>query len=148
MNASSAGGVRNGRSNKVRYRSRMPTLLIADDSEAKLMLLKSLVRHAHWSGNVLIAETTAEAMRLIAEHDIGFAFIDYYIPSENGPAIILALKAKRPDAHCILVSSSDQQKNIDAAALAGAEGFVCTSWEGDRAERELLEILEQWKTLQ
>ena len=125
----------------------MAVLLIADDSEAKLMLLRSLVRHAHWEGDVLVAKTTAEAMRLIREHDVAFGFIDYYIPSENGPAIIRALKAAHPAAHCILVSSSDQRENIDEAVSAGAEGFVCTSWEGDRAERELLEILEQWKLL-
>lgn len=122
----------------------MKTLLIADDSEAKLMLLKGLVRHAGWGGDVLVARTTEEAEAHIAAHTVGFAFIDFYIPSKNGPAVIRALKAKRPDAQCILVSSSDQQKNIDEAASAGADGFVCTSWEGDRAERELLEVLERW----
>lgn len=125
----------------------MTALLIADDSAAKIMLLQSLVRHVHWEGEVLIAETTAEAMRLIREHDIGFGFIDYYIPSENGPAIIRALKAARPESRCVLVSSSDQQKNIEEAQAAGAEGFVCTSWEGDRAEKAILDILEQWKLL-
>lgn len=123
----------------------MPTLLIADDSEAKLMLLKGLVRHAHWQGDVHIARTTEEADAFIAEHDIGFAFVDYYIPSRNGPAVIRALKEKNPSAHCILVSSSDQQKNIDEAMAAGAEAFVCTSWEGDRAEKAISELLEQWK---
>lgn len=124
----------------------MRPLLIADDSEAKRMLLKSLLRHAKWPGEVLVAQTTEEAMQQMRDHpDIGFAFIDYYIPSHNGPAVIHNLKQQCPDAHIALVSSSDQQKNIEEAKAAGAEAFVCTSWEGDRAERELLDLIEQWK---
>lgn len=124
----------------------MPFFLIADDSDAKLMLLKAVLRHAKWDGEILIAKTTEEAEKLIADRDIGFAFIDFYIPSKNGPSVIRALKMKNPAAHVALVSSSEQQKNIDEANAAGAERFVCTTWEGDRAERVLLDILEQWSS--
>lgn len=123
----------------------MKALLIADDSEAKIMLLQGLLRHAHWPSAVYIARATEEAEQLIAKHDIAFAFVDFYIPSKNGPAVIRTLKAKNPAARCILVSSSDQQKNIDEATAAGAEGFVCTSWEGNRAETLLLENIAAWK---
>lgn len=126
------------------YNRRMTALLIADDSEAKIMLLKAVLRHAKWPGEVLVAHTTEEAEALIGAHDIRFAFIDYYIPSKNGPAIIRTLKAKTPDARIVLVSSSDQQENIAEARAAGADGFVCTSWEGERAEKAILGILEEW----
>lgn len=123
----------------------MASFLIADDSEAKRMLMHAILRHVKWAGEIFTAKTSEEAMMLIERHpDIGCAFIDFYIPSANGPAIIRALKAKNPAARIALVSSSDERKNIDQATIAGAEAFVCTSWESDRAERALLDLLDNW----
>ncbi len=123
----------------------MHPFLIADDSAAKRMLLHGLLHHAKWPGEVLVAETTEQALELIEKHpDIGFAFIDYYIPSQNGPAIIKALKTKNPSAHVVLVSSSEQQENIDEAKAAGAEDFVCSTWDGERTPNKIFEILHEW----
>ncbi len=121
-------------------------LLLADDSETKLMLLERVLGHAKWPGDIVVARTTDEAEALIAAHDIGFAFVDYYMPSKNGPAVIHALKAKHPAAHVVLVSSSDRQHNIDEAMAAGAEGFVCTTWQADRVESALLGVIDEWRT--
>lgn len=120
------------------------TLLIADDSEHKKILMKGMLNRAGWTGEILEAVTTSDAKQLIDEREIGFALIDFYIPSENGPALIGYLKEKNPDAHIALVSSSDTYENTEAARGAGAETCICTSYPADEVEQKFMELLEEW----
>lgn len=124
----------------------MPYFLVADDSPHKTAMLKDLLAIARWKDPILFAATSEEAMRLIDEHpDIDHAFVDYYIPSKNGPAIIAYLKEKNPAAAIVLVSSSDNGENQERAMDAGAEACICTSDPSDTVERAILDILEEWK---
>lgn len=123
----------------------MATFLIADDSPGKIHLVQHCLRLAKWPGKIIIAITTEDAMRLIDENpDITGASIDYYIPSQNGPAILRYLKQKIPTAHAALVSSAESTKNKKEAMAAGAEAFVCTTWQSDVVEKALVDLLEQW----
>lgn len=126
----------------------MPHFLVADDSPHKTAMLKDLLAIARWKDPILFAATSEEAMRLIDHHpDIAHAFVDYYIPSANGPAIIRYLKEKNPAARISLVSSSGKQPNLEEALVAGAEACVNTSERSDIVERTILDILEEWKLL-
>lgn len=126
----------------------MASFLIADDSPQKIQLLMHFLKKARWEGPILTAETTEDAMQLIDDHpDIGFACIDYYMPSENGPAVIHHLHTQNPNAHIALVSSSDKQSNYDEAKAAGAETCLCTTYASDVVERTMMELLEEWKVL-
>lgn len=121
------------------------SLLIADDGAHKIMLMKGMLHRAGWTGNILEAATSEEAKRLIDEHAIGFGLIDFYIPHENGPAIIAYLKEKHPGARVALVSSSDKHENTEEARQAGAEACICTSYPADEVERMFDELLEEWR---
>ena len=119
--------------------------LIADDTPAKLQFLVKLVERA-WKFEILTAETTEDACALIEQNpDIAAAFIDYYIPSANGPSVINYLKEKIPTARIALVSSSDNAKNAAEAKAAGAERVICTSDRGDEVERVILGLVEEWQ---
>lgn len=120
----------------------MSTLLIADDSADKRLLLKSLAAH-HWSGLVVEAATTEAAMAAIASSpDLAAALIDYYIPSQNGPALIRAVRAAFPHAKIALVSSSDNPDNAREARAAGADDIVCTGW--PEAPKQIADLLTAW----
>ena len=124
----------------------MHPFLIADDSPDKTMMLTMMLRHSHWDGEIFHAPTTEEATALIDAHpDIAHAFIDYYMPSQNGPAVIAYLKKKNPAAHIALVSSSDNKENCDEALGTGAETCICTSYTSDEVERSILGLLAQWQ---
>ena len=126
----------------------MPHFLVADDSPHKTAMLKDLLAIAQWKDPVLFATTSEEAIRLIDEHPgITHAFVDYYIPSANGPAIIAYLKDKNPATSIVLVSSSNNGENQERAMEAGAEACICTSDRSDMVERAILDILEEWKLL-
>ncbi len=131
-----------------RYCNFMPTFLIADDSAQKTAFLKGFLSHAKWDGDILTATTTEEAVEIIKEHpDIGFAFVDYYIPSKCGPAVIDFLKRTNPKARIALVSSSDRKENQEEAKAAGAEACICTSYELDVVQKTVLDLLEEWKAI-
>lgn len=119
--------------------------LIADDSAQKMMILQGLLHRAGWEGEVLTAATTEEAKEKIDAHpEIGYAFIDYYMPTENGPSVIHYLKEKNPSARIALVSSADNADNAREAKEAGAEAVICTSYPADEVESAVLGIVEEW----
>lgn len=121
-------------------------LLIADDSPQKIMMLTHFLKQVKWEGHIFTAETTDDAIALIDEHpDIRFGLIDYYMPTENGPAVIHHLKSTNPSARIALVSSSDNKSNYDEAMAAGAETCICTTYQSDVVEKTLMELLEEWK---
>lgn len=123
------------------------TFLIADDSHGKIDFLRSMLSRVGWNGDIVVAETTEEAMRLIDTHPhISAAFIDYYIPSENGPSVIAYLKKRNPAAKIALVSSADSAKNSKQARDAGAEAVVCTSFRSDVVEQAIVDLLHSWMT--
>ena len=122
---------------------RSPLFLILDDSEAKIQVEKDAIRAANWPGDILIAMTTEEAEKILTQHEITAAFIDYYVPSTNGPAFILQLIRKYPACKVILVTSANNPKNIAEAIDAGAIGAVYTG--SIDAEEQLEQYVLNWK---
>lgn len=123
----------------------MGTFLIADDSPSKRDFLLNILRKEDWIDEINIAKTSEEAFELIDTFDIDFAFIDYEIPSKNGPAIIRALKKANSSARIALVTASDSPRYKQDGIDAGAEGFVCTSWTLDRVSSALTDLLDRWR---
>lgn len=121
----------------------MSTLLIADDSESKRHLMRAAAAR-YWSGDVHEAATTEEAIALVSSlPDLQAAFVDYYIPSAHGPAVIAAIHAAFPLAKIALVSSSDNADNAAEARAAGAHAVVCSSH--PESSRQLADLLVQWE---
>lgn len=121
------------------------TFLIADDNEAKRIMLESLVKKSKQYAKILSAKTTGEARKLIEEHAIDAAFIDYEIPTEWGPEVIYYLKEKNPTAHVALVTSADSEKYKEEAEKAGSEAFICTSRTEEEVVAEIERVLGEWK---
>ncbi|TSC97682.1 MAG: hypothetical protein Greene101449_1118 [Candidatus Peregrinibacteria bacterium Greene1014_49] len=123
-----------------------PKLLIADDSDAKQMMLEGFIRHNHWHVELFQTMSTEEAKKMIDEHpDIAFAFVDYEMPTENGPAVIRYLKAKNPTARIALVSATDSEQYVTDAMEAGAEKCICTSYQQGVVFQAMGELIEEWK---
>lgn len=120
------------------------TFLIADDSHDKIVMLKHFLKVAGWQGQTLIAETSEQAASLLKKHTIDFAFVDYYIPSTNGPSIIRSLKTAFPSCRIALVSSAENARNFAEAKAAGAEGTICSTHRSDEVEKAFRSLLEDW----
>jgi len=124
----------------------MTTFLIADDNPAKAMMLEAMGKKSGIDAEVIRAKTTDEAKGLIDTKKPSFAFIDYEMPTEDGPAVIAYLKEKVPSARIALVSSSNQEEYQKNAEKAGSEAYICTSFQSDEVEREIMDLLEDWKS--
>lgn len=123
----------------------MPAFLIANDSPEKILMLKHYLNVAGWTGEMLTAATCAEAYDILAgRSDLTAAFVDYYIPDDNGPAIIRRIKTKFPSCRVALVSSADDASNASESRSAGAEAVLCTSYRSDQVETAVLELLAGW----
>lgn len=117
--------------------------LIADDSEPKTTMLKGLVHASGFDGEIVTTDTTEDALDIVEQQEsIDFAFVDFYIPSENGPAIIAALRKHHPDCRIALISSADNAENFAKAERAGAETCICST--NDGAEEEIADLLADW----
>ncbi len=118
--------------------------LIADDSDNKTLMLRGVLHAVGWKGTILTAETSEEAIAAITGADhLDAAFIDYYIPSHNGPAIIRHLRAKFPHCKIALVSSADNAKNAAEAKAAGADAIICSTHV--RSEERLKDLVTEWR---
>ncbi len=122
----------------------MSAFLIADDSDGKAMMLQVLVKKSGIATTIVRASTTDEAKKLIDIEMPAFAFIDYEMPTEQGPAIIAYLKEKNPKARIALVSSSNSERRQKEALEAGAETCICTSFQEDEVVSAITETLTLW----
>lgn len=110
-----------------------------------MLILQTFVERSGIADKILTAPTTDNAKQLIDTHTIDAAFIDYYIPSENGPSLIAHIRQNHPSARIALVSSSDEAENQTEAINAGAEACICTSYEQEEVEETVATLLESWK---
>lgn len=108
-------------------------------------MLTALIKHAKIAEEIVIAHTTEEAKQLIDTHVFTYAFIDYEMPSENGPAVIAYLREKQPHVFIALETSADSEEYERNARNAGATEFICTSYPADEVEAKVHDVLEKWR---
>ena len=122
----------------------MTTFLIADDSDAKALWLEAMVKKSGFADTVIRARTTDEAKALIDEHHPEAAFIDYEMPSEDGPAVIAYLREHNTSAKIAMASSSNSQHYQEDATKAGADAYICTSFEEEDVVEKVMNTLTEW----
>lgn len=122
-----------------------PLFLIADDSPEKIDYLLKAIHATEWDIEVVTALTTEDAYEIMRKRRVDFAFIDYYIPNDNGPHLIERLKNRNGDARVALVSSSKKPSNLQEAMDAGAETTICVSDPAHVVAAQLADLLERWR---
>lgn len=123
----------------------MVTMLIADDLPSKLFMLETLVKKSGIAEKILTAKNTDDAKKLIDENHIDCAFIDYEMPSEDGPAVIRYLHSKNPHALICLETASDNETYEHNGYEAGAAEFICTSYAEEEVVEKINRVLDLWK---
>lgn len=121
-----------------------PLFLIADDSPEKIDYLLKAIHATEWDIEVVTALTTEDAYEIMRKRRVDFAFIDYYIPNDNGPHLIKRLKNRNADARVALVSSSKKPSNLKEALDAGAETTLCTSDPAHVLASQVDTLLREW----
>lgn len=67
------------------------------------------------------------------------AVVDLKLPDGTGIDLVRGLKAERPEVHCVVLTSFDDDEAVSAAVEAGASAFVLKTVRGT----EIVEVVKQ-----
>lgn len=101
-----------------------PTILVVEDDKALNEAYKTILETAHYT--VYTALNGEEALEVAKQHIPDLIFLDLRMPVMDGIGFLKAYKPKQtnPDAHIIVFSNYDMQKEVDDAYELGAERYV------------------------
>lgn len=120
--------------------------LIADDVPGKQHYMKALLKRAQFPAEVLMASNTDEAIRIAGERpDIGYAFVDYRMPTATGVPVIRAIRDRHPSARIALITASEGERPKAEARDAGADAAISTAYPESFVTEKILKLLEEWK---
>jgi two-component system nitrate/nitrite response regulator NarL len=99
--------------------------LIVDDHAVLRNGLKALLRQAETDPQVVEASDGAEGLRLAGLHrDLDAVFLDLEMPGISGMSAIEEFGKQYPDLPVIVLSSSEDPREVRRALAAGALGYV------------------------
>ena len=102
-------------------RERMANVLIVDDDEADLELMRTLLSNE--GHDLHIAKNGEEALKIYLRHPIDVVVTDIQMPRGDGIELITALKGIDPDSSIVAVSGQKPHK-LQMAQLVGARTIL------------------------
>ncbi|MCH8621392.1 response regulator transcription factor [Undibacterium sp. TS12] len=128
--------------------------LIIEDHPIYRDALLLFMRHLLGAAQVAAVTSTEEALAQSASHaGLRLILLDLRLPGMNGVEAICSLRKHYPDAAIVVVSASEDRREVDAALRAGAKAFISKAVSTDlmiEVVRKILanEVLDtNWITL-
>jgi DNA-binding NarL/FixJ family response regulator len=112
-----------------------PALVVEDDPVMQRRLCRVLSAAGCAGEHVAVADSVAEARRLLAERSFGVALVDIGLPDGSGIELVGELQARHPLVPAVVISAFRADEIILAALRAGAIGYLLK--ERDDIELEL-----------
>lgn len=113
------------------------SLLLVDDEPDMLFSLKGLLRQEF---ELHTAESTAEGLRILAEHPIDVVMTDQRMPEMTGVEMLCKVKSRQPDAiRIVFTGYADLKSVIEGVNHGGLHRYITKPWDPD----ELIEMLRQ-----
>ena len=101
------------------------SILIIDDHPIYRDALGMLVSRQYGESSVITASTIEEGLAKVhTDLSINLILLDMEIPGEKGAEAIHALKRRFPQVEIIVISGSEQRRDVEAVLRAGAKAFV------------------------
>jgi two-component system, NarL family, nitrate/nitrite response regulator NarL len=105
--------------------NRSMKLLIVDDHPVVREGLAALLRQAGPDTAVLLAGDSAEGLSLAEAHpDLDAVILDLAMPGSDGLSAILKFGKRRPQLPVIILSSSEDPRDVRRALASGALGYI------------------------
>lgn len=98
--------------------------LIIEDHPIYRDALKTFLRDILGDKNVSAVSSTEQGLTLDNLENLGLILLDLGLPGMNGVEAITSLRRKCPQAAIIVLSASEDRREISAALRAGAKAFV------------------------
>jgi DNA-binding NtrC family response regulator len=117
-------------------------LLIEDDALQRQMIAEQLKHHI--PHQLLIASTGRQAWQMIQQHspylDIVAAFIDVYMPGEDGLTLLSQFRERLPKTPVIMLTASDSVELAVKSMQMGASDFLVKPIDSNRLKACLHQI--------
>jgi DNA-binding NarL/FixJ family response regulator len=117
----------------------MIRLLLVDDQELVRREIREKLEETKRVRVVGETATSKASLNKLPLGDVDVALLDVALPDGNGVYLCRELRSKRPDLACLLLTSYANDEALDAAVLAGAQGFVMKDMSGN----EFIEALHR-----
>jgi DNA-binding NarL/FixJ family response regulator len=100
---------------------------LADDHVLMLVGIRRTLERARDMCIVAEATTGRELLALVPAAAPDVVLLDLYMPGGDGLATLSALRERRPELTVIILSASEEQRDVDLAMAAGAAGYISKS---------------------
>lgn len=117
-------------------------ILLVDDSKIQLHMLKSMLQKQY---DVEVAESCAEAMRMLQKNVPDVIFLDYDMPGVDGKETLERIRAEKEYCHIpivFLTGVADRKKTREALAMNPA-AYILKPIEQSRLKEVLRDIFGQ-----
>ncbi|XVN15752.1 EAL domain-containing protein [Pseudomonas corrugata] len=122
------------------------TLLLVDDDLGVLSSLKRLLRHENYL--ILTATSAQEALKLLAEHQVGVIIVDQHMPGMNGTELLARIRTMHPHTVRMVLSGSAAVDNVTEAINRGEiYRFLTKPWQEAELIETVRESFRQYRTL-
>ncbi len=99
-------------------------LLLVDDHPLVAQGLQAVLRHEAGLELAAFATNGRDAIRLAGEVEPDMLLVDLRLAGESGLGVIRALRARRPSAKCVILTSSTVAREVREALEIGVDGYV------------------------
>jgi len=118
-------------------------ILIVDDESANLRALERLFRDDH---EVLTAGSGAEALELLAQHDVALMITDQRMPAMTGLELVKRTVALRPRmVRMILTGYTDLEALVEAINCGHVYRYVTKPWSNEDLSLTVRRALEHYE---
>lgn len=97
------------------------TILIAEDEESNFLLLKTILKRYC---NILHARTGIELLDIYKDHPADLILLDIKMPEMNGIEALKEIRKFDTNIPIIMQSAYAFENDMEAARVAGCNGFV------------------------
>lgn len=99
-------------------------VIIADDHEISRIGIRRLLSGSHDIEIIAEAVHGGQALDLARSLKPNVVLLDVQMPTMSGIEAAQKIKAEMPDVYVIMLSSSDDEKQVERALFAGADGYL------------------------
>lgn len=103
------------------------SVLLVDDDELNLIILRELLKNGGFS-RIVLAQSGREALERMEEQKFDFVVLDIHMPGMDGCIVaekIRRMQDQNAEAVIIACSADTSDENINCCYQAGMDGFIC-----------------------
>lgn len=102
----------------------MIKILVVDDQNFTRQALQAILDNEPDFEVVEKATSGAEAIKYLEQHKVDITIVDLEMPEMNGLTLTKILSQRFPETKTIILSSHDQEEQINSAVESGARGYL------------------------